>query len=170
MTWLSLIAVRLGIKGGIIIALCLALAVMWWRADTISEQRDEARATIAEMEAAQVVAERAHLAAKAKAEADYRNLAQRIDTDAQQAHVAAMDAASRYIAANRVRCPAVGGPSGGTAPAPADRDTGVHPELSRDSLVAVADDDVRACSAWVSYGISAREWALELEQRPKQPD
>lgn len=49
------IASAIGIKGGIIIALCLALGIMWWRADSISGQRDKAVQLAANERAAHAV-------------------------------------------------------------------------------------------------------------------
>lgn len=170
MTWLSLIAARVGIKGGIIAALCIVMAVMWWRADTISEQRDQARATIAEIKAAQIVAERAAIEAKAKAEADYRNLAERVDHEADKARDDALGAAELFIRNNRVRCPATRDPTGGPAAPAKDygaRDgqgPGAAPIVDA-ARVAVLAEDVRICTVNTLQAEAARAWSLELEQR-----
>lgn len=41
------IASSIGIKGFVIIGMALALAVMWWRADAISDSREEVRNALA---------------------------------------------------------------------------------------------------------------------------
>lgn len=107
------------------------------------------------------------LAAKAEAEREYRDLAERIDNDAEKARAGILDATERFIAANRV-CPPDRGSTGGTpAPAP-DRSPGdgqgpgQAPELDG-TLVAVKPDDVRICTVNTLQAEAAREWALELE-------
>lgn len=49
--WLISAGKFLGIRGGIAVALGIALAVTMWRADSISEDRDEARQAYAASEA-----------------------------------------------------------------------------------------------------------------------
>lgn len=117
-------------------------------------------------------------AAKLKAETDYRTLAERIDTHAEQQEGAAMAAADRYIAANRVRCEAAGGSRGRPAAAPGDHRAGrgeapgQTPELDAGrgvagdagGLVLVAPEDVRICTANTLQAEAARDWAIGLEK------
>jgi hypothetical protein len=128
--------------------------------------------TIASFAAAQDQALKDALAAKAKAEADYRTLAERIDDEDEQARAGAMDDAERYIAGNRVqRCPAdrgaAGGAStdhgtsGGDAAGPPAIVDAAGAGIGAD-LVAVTADDVRICTANTLQAEAARSWALDL--------
>ena len=175
---IAALASRIGLTGLAIAILLALLAVqtvriegfrMWplsidgWKARALTAEQ-----TIRDIEKAQADAlARAELA-KAKAEADYRNLAERIDDETEQARESAMDAAERFIAANRVRCEATGRAAGGPAPAAEDRGArdgdaaGGAPELD-EGFVAVEAADVRICTANTLQAEAAREWALEME-------
>ncbi len=123
--------------------------------------------TIDEIAAAQKQAAEAARRAKERAEADYRELAERIDNDAERARVGQMDAAERFIAANSVRCPAYRGDGGGTVAPAGDSGSqggdgpGRTAELAT-GLVAVPEEDIRVCTRNTSRLIAVREWALEL--------
>jgi len=144
-----------------------ALGLLWWVYDTgydnaRAKGRAELAQTVAAYEAAQAEATRMALAAKQATEARYRNLAERIDREHASIQAAADTATDRYIADNRLRtCPA-GGASGGTLAAANDHGAGISAPVPADPVVAVTDADVRACTAAVTYAISAREWALGL--------
>lgn len=142
-------------------AACLALLVasawLWWangrKADTIADLRAE----ITAMKAAQDEAEAKAMAAEAR----YKTNAERAEHDHDIALADARAAADRYISGHRVRIPAC--PSGGTAP----RDSAPVPEaVPADTLVAVSDGDVQACTSAVTYAVSAFQWAQTLETQP----
>jgi hypothetical protein len=143
------------------------VALLWWTYNAgYNTARDKGRAelaqTVATFEAAQAEAERLHLAAKAATEARYRELAGRIDNDHARNQAAASSATARFIAANRVQpCP-VAGATSGTIAAPGDHGAGVSASVPADSLVALSDLDVRACTAAATYAIDAYKWANSL--------
>lgn len=152
----------LGVKGLTCIALGLALAVAMWRADAISGQRDRARQQVAQMEAtskaSQMLAERQ----KAQTEARYRELAERASDDHEKAKERALAAAGDLIARNRLH--EAGGNSTGSAPAASEgSNPGTGAGVPADSLVAVSEPDVQACSLATAYALTLREWALSLE-------
>ncbi len=140
------------------------LSVTGWKARALDAER-----AITDIEKAQDDALAAAIAAREQAEADYRNLAERIDRNAEDARQNAMADAERYIAANRVRCPAIGGPAGGTAPAAQDHRAGdgegpgAAAELDEAGRVAVPVNDIRICTANTLQAEAARRWALESE-------
>lgn len=155
------------LAGGIILALSLALGFTAWRADVWHDRAERYANSLAEMKAAQAVALKRAEEAKAKAEADYRDLSERIDDEAEQARAGAMDAAERYIAAHRVRPPS-GGATGGPASPAQDRSTGNGegpgaPSELDVTFVAVTPDDVRICTVNTLQAEAARDWALQLE-------
>lgn len=118
------------------------------------------------IKAAQQVALDKALAAKAATEANYRNLAGRIDTDAKQAHDSAMADADAYIRAHRVRSQAAGSAAGNSLAIAEDHGTGngqgsgSAPELDE---VAVSPDDIRICTTNTLQAEAARSWAIQLE-------
>ena len=140
------------------------ISVTGWKARALDAER-----TIADIEKAQDEALAAAVVARDQAEADYRNLAERIDRNAEDARQDAMADAERYIAAHRVRCPAIGGPAGGTAPAAEGHrardgeDTGAATELDAAGLVAVSEEDIRICTVNTMRAEAGRAWALEME-------
>ena len=124
--------------------------------------------TIDEFDEAQEQALLAAQAAKERAEKNYRDLAERIDDAAQEARVGHMDAAERFIAANRVVCPSNRGATGRPA-APAgdnrarDGEGAGGTPLVDAGLVAVPEGDVRICTVNTLQAEAGRAWALELE-------
>ncbi len=128
--------------------------------------------TIDEIDRAQDDALAAAELAKARAEADYRNLAERIDDEALEAHADARTDAERYIAANRVRCPTDRGTGGGTTTAPGDSgagsSTGAGSAPVMDAGVLVSEEDIFICTVNTVQAEEAREWALEL-MKPSLP-
>lgn len=107
--------------------------------------------------------------ARQETERKYAELAERTDREAHIAQEAALDAAERFIAANRVRCaPDRSAASAAVAPASSDSagsgdGPGGTSELDEVSLVAVPDEDVRICTRNTNRLIAAREWGLELQ-------
>ncbi len=133
-----------------------------WKPRALRDELD-----LAAVKKAQVVALERAEAAKFKAENKYRNLADRIDLNAQNARVDALADAERYIAAHRVRCEASGGAGSGTVAASdrggAGRGEAASPAPVVDAAVAVSADDVRICTANTVRLEAARDWALGLE-------
>lgn len=140
------------------------LSVTGWKARALDAER-----TIRDIEKAQEDALAAAVAAREQAEADYQSLAERIDRNAEDARQDAMADAERYIAANRVRCPAIGGSAGGAAPGAEDHRAGdgegpgAAAELDGVDRVAVMAEDVRICTVNTLQAEAGRAWALELE-------
>lgn len=125
--------------------------------------RDKYRRQMAELTASvQAAQEQARARQIAVNQAEQARL-DAITKEADHAHevtrVVVRDATDRFIA-DRVQdrqCVA-----SGTDSAAADTGSSVPESLPADPLVAVNASDVRACSEWVAYGLSAREWALGL--------
>lgn len=120
----------------------------------------EARIAVAQDEALKKAIE-----ARNKVEREYADLATKVDTHANEQTAQWAGPVERFIAANRVRCPA--NPTGGTA-ASAEGDRagsgekdGAAPVVD---AVAVTADDVRICTANTLQAEAAREWALGLER------
>jgi hypothetical protein len=174
---LAAFASRIGLTGLAIAILLALLAVqtvrlegfkLWplsvegWKPKAERLQRD-----LDNVAKAQVTARERLVAAKLKAEADYRNLAERIDDEAEEVRAGALDDAERFIAANRVRCQAAGRGSSGAVAAADNRDTGdsqaVPGAAELDGTVAVPAADIRACTVNTLQAEAARAWALELE-------
>jgi hypothetical protein len=174
---LTAFASRIGLTGLAIAVLVALLTIQTVRLEgfklwpfSIEGARPKAerlQGVIDDIDKAQDDALKAAQEAKERAERNYRDLAERIDDDAEEARAGEMDAAERFIAANRVRCPSNRGAAGGTS-GPA-RDSSASdgqavreaPEL--DGAVAVLADDVRICTVNTLQAEAARAWALELE-------
>lgn len=118
--------------------------------DTFDEAQKEARKL-------------AEAAVRAK-EQEWKDKADVADDRNELAQDSALDAAERYIAANRM-CPADRGSTRSASPAAAPDRASVPAGVPADRLVAVSDDDVRACSAATAYALSAHQWAVSV--RPK---
>ncbi|WP_299307778.1 hypothetical protein [uncultured Croceicoccus sp.] len=111
----------------------------------------------------------------ARAETAYRQLAQRIDDNADDQTSQAMAAADRYIAAHRVRAKTADCPPGGTFTPASDRGAGHaeaagrSPQLDAPSepddggMVVVSAADVRICTSNTLRAEAARDWAISLE-------
>ena len=123
-------------------------------------------ATIARVTLAQAAAARAAQVAHDAQQAAFVAKAKEAD-DAHQSLAARSGAAvDRFIADHRDHgCgvqPAPAGGAGGVAAAPSAGDSaGVPARLPADAIV-VSARDVRACNAWVDYGIAAHDWAGTL--------
>jgi hypothetical protein len=137
------------------------ISVAGWKARALKAEQ-----TISDYPKAQEEALRRAQAAKAKAEADYRNLAERIDDEAEQVRGDAMADAERYIAANRVRAAGRCSAGGPAAPAP-DHSPGNSEEVRNppelDGAIAVRPEDIRICTVNTLQAEAARDWALGLE-------
>lgn len=97
--------------------------------------------------------------AQTKAEASrQKGIADVADTKHKMEAPSIRAATDDFIASHRVRREETGNSS---APA-TDKAAGVPESLSAYSGVVVEDSDVQACSEWVHYGMSARDWALDL--------
>lgn len=161
---ISTLASSIGIKGGAIIALCIALAVCWFGWDRAAMQRDIANAALDKVAVAAVQAEKAAKEAKEKAEREYRELAERTDNATIERLETELGRAERFIAANRV-CPANRSASGPAPAATGDNGAGSGDgpgEAAELDGVIVPADDVRICTINTVRLEAAREWALEL--------
>jgi len=133
-----------------------------WNARDTKADADEA-AMVAEYHAAQDEALARAIAAKNSAEARYRALAQRTDTNARQAQIEAADAATRYIIRNRVQpCPVAGAASGDVAPAGSASASGADGPGAGAVMVGVSEADIRICTENTVRLQAARDWALGL--------
>lgn len=124
------------------------------------------------VKAAQQVALEKAQAAKAKAELDYKNLAETTDANEQKARTDAMADAERYIAGHRVRSQAAGGAAGRTAAPAEDHGTASGdsaspaPELDE---VTVTADDIRICTVNTTRLEAVRDWAVGLSSPTPSP-
>lgn len=140
---------------------------------------DEIGAMIRDQHAAELLAK----AQKDAQEAAYAAIAKGVDDAFEEGIGAELAAAARFVAANRVRCPAVGS-STGAAAAPA-RDHGARggdarggaaeldatdPAVDPDAdWVAVRADDVRICTVNTLQAEAARAWAVAIEAESRSP-
>lgn len=102
--------------------------------------------------------------ARNKVEREYADLATKVDTHANEQTAQWAGPVERFIAANRVRCPA--NTPGGPAAAAEDHSPGSGQEAGAAPIVdavAVTADDVRICTANTLQAEAAREWAIGLE-------
>ena len=135
-----------------------------WNARDEKADSEQAQ-MVAAYEQAQAEALRLAIAAREAQEARYRDLAKRIDTDAQDARNQAADAVTRYIVRNRVQ-PCTVGSAGSTTPASteggsASGSVGTGAPAIVDA-VAVSEADIRICTDNTARLVAAREWALGL--------
>lgn len=185
------LAARIGVSGAIIIALAIAAGVQTARLDGFhvgpigmtgwiktAQQRQD---TIDAMIDAQALAAAAAKAARLEREATYRDIAERIDDNAQDEIEAAMAAADRFIAAGGLRAEA-----GRSAPCPARTAAGDHaaadsvrtgratqldaagagaadPGQAGEGRVLVSAADVRICTRNTVKAEAGRALALQLE-------
>lgn len=102
------------------------------------------------------------------AEAVYKKIAERIDEDALQDERDAMALARQFIAANRVRCPAIGSPSIGadrSAEGASAFDTvggSGAAIMDEGTRIAVPESDVLICTSNTVKAESAHGWAMEI--------
>ena len=150
---------------GLIVALLVTRGTLAGARADLEKERAAHAETIANYKLAQEVA-------TAKAERQRREIEDRYRRNADEAedlHAAqlasANDAAERYIAANRVRSQGAQCPSSGTASAASDQRPRVPEAVpAAPELVTVTPDDVRSCSAAVTYADQAHSWAMTLNQ------
>lgn len=136
------------------------VSIEGWKPKAERLERD-----LANVKQAQILAAQKALQVKIQAEQKYRDIAKRAEDHEKEIRHDALDAAERYIAAHRLRPQATYGASSGTSPTSEDRGAGVYPDMPPDTLVAVSDADVRACSEWVGFGIAARSYVLEMSNQ-----
>lgn len=167
---LTAIARFLGIKGGVILALACLLGVQTARIegflwlDGLKDRIASLRGSLAEIQAAQKVAEARAIAAKLEAERKYAEKAKEIDREHQAELADASARAERFIAARRVQCPS-NGSQGSGAVAPAEDSSAGFPQgaSSPPELVGVEPDDIRICSENTVKAVKAHQWAKGLE-------
>jgi len=162
--WIVSLASKIGLRGFLAIGTAIALGICWWGWSRAADQRDEARETIAELVAASKAAQKLAESQKAAVEARYRELAERASNDHENANLRASDATDRFIAANRVQCPADRRAASPAITAAEDHGASVPADVPTDTFVVVSESDVRACSAAAAYAVSAFEWAVGLER------
>jgi hypothetical protein len=127
------------IFGGLSVVLLLAVGVQTWRADHYRDQRDKARATVAQMKAAQVLATAAQNELNRKIQAQSREIARAHD-ETTQALADARVRAARYAAAHVVRFRA--SPTGQADSARADGSSPDHNRPGADAeMVALARNE-----------------------------
>jgi len=171
---LTAIARFLGIKGGVILALVLAIGVQTARIegflwlDGLKDRIASLRGSLAEIQAAQKVAEYRAIAAKAEAERKYAEKAKEIDREHQAELADASARADRYITANRVQCPSVGSQGSGAIAATEDHSAAGGDGSGSTAIVdavAVDAEDIRICTTNTARLQSVREWAASLANR-----
>lgn len=113
--------------------------------------------------AAQAIAAQKAQAALAATEAEYRSKANEADQSYRAELAEARTLADRFIARNRVRLGA-SSPASGTVAAAEDHASGVLQDVPARAGVVVSEHDVQACTEWVAFGMSAREWALSIAE------
>lgn len=128
------------------------------------------QADLDKVKAAQVVALEKAVAAVKKVEQNYRTLAEKTDAKLEKARTDAMLDAERYIAAHRLHPQAVGGSPGGSSAAAEGGNPEVVGEVPEDALVAVSVADVRACTVNSTDLMNAHDWAVGLNEQPKELD
>lgn len=169
---LTAIARFLGIKGGVILALVLALSWQTVRIegflwiDGFKDRIASLRGSLAEIQAAQEVAQYRAIAAKAEAERKYAEKAKEIDREHQAELADASDRAERHIAANRVQCPSVGSQGSGSIAAAEDHSAAGSDGSGSTAIVdavAVEAEDIRICTTNTARLQSVRDWAKGLE-------
>lgn len=137
-------------------------------------------ARIDAMKSAQTQAQRLAKQERVDNEEEYRGIAERVDREAKVDLTVEMDAADRYIAANRVwqwpegiECGDTRTAAGsdraryteGTGPA-AELDgpeAGFRAGARRNGLVVVSEEDIRICTANTIKAEAAHDWALQVE-------
>lgn len=143
------------------IALALACALAWhWhsRLNACHSASEAFRVSVAQ---AQIEASARAFAARQAEQAEYDRKAKASD-EKHALQVAGLTAlADSYKRDHRVFVPPHPGAGRATAATRQGDDSGVPAEPSTASIV-VAETDFDRCTAWVAYGLDAREWALSL--------
>ena len=143
-------------------ALIAALALSGWLWRGWSHEATARHADADRFAAAQVEAEALAQRALAETERKYRIKAHEADTQYSAQLADARSATADYIRSHRVRAVDQGATGQAAAPA-ASGNPGVRPAMPADSLVAVSDSDVQACTDATVYAVRLREWALSLQ-------
>lgn len=168
---------RIGLTGLAIAVLIALLAIQTIRLEGLKiwpiniegarPKAERLQGVIDDIDKAQEQALERAKAAKAETELRYKNLAERIDDEAEQSRRTAMSDAERFIASNRVRCPANRGGSGGAVAPSGDSGAGGSNTAGSttvlDAGVVVTEDDVFICTTNTLQAEAAREWALGLK-------
>ena len=154
--------VKFGLPVLVVASLSLALYIQGLRLHSAKVERDAARQTIAQMEAASAANLKAQLAQKAAVEQHYKEQARETDLKYAQELGSARDRLAAYIARNRVRTENSGGVSASSGPAESDRSSGVDGPRLPPELVAVSPDDLEICTVNSERLRAARDWALGL--------
>jgi hypothetical protein len=173
---LSAFAARIGLTGLAIAILIALLVIQTVRLEgfkvwpiNIEGARPKAErlaGVIDDIDKAQVQALARAQAVKDAAELRYKTLAERIDDEAEQTRTDAMSSAERYIAANRVRCPADRRAGSGAVAAASDSSAGRGGGAGSPSLVdevVISSDDLYICTVNTVQAEIARDWALGLK-------
>jgi hypothetical protein len=145
-------------------ALLLTAAAMLWRSEhRATVQRDAARTEAAQLRGASARAGQLAQAQRKVDEQHYKELANNADASHQAGAARAGRATADYLALHRMRAPAAARPAGAVAPETQSGGAGLPANPAADAfVVAVSEDDVRACSADYSYAVAAYEWAMSL--------
>lgn len=150
---------------GLLVALLLTRATLADAKHDLTKERAAHKETIANyklaQEAAAVKAERQ----LREVEALYRRNADEAENLHAEQLADANAAAERFIRDNSVRTQSAQCSPSGTAATAASERAGV-PAPMPSGAVMVSADDVRACTGAVTYALSAREWAMTLNERP----
>lgn len=160
-------ASRLGIKGGVILALILALAVqtariegfLWFRG--LKAELALKQAQIDKIRDAQETAELKAIAAKLQAERKYAEKAKEADSAHAKELAGALDRASAFIRANRVQCPQVGNSLSRSVAA---AEGGSAEGADGPDHVAVMAADVMICTENTERLRAAKAWAESLSR------
>lgn len=138
------------------------------KSERMEAERDEARADLDKVKAAQIEAAAKARAARLEREAEQRKHKEQADAREEAMQAEWRDAAERFIAANSVRPQASRGVSRrtGAASPPASTESPDRrdqmPELA-DGLVLVTSEDVRICTENTVRVFVAKEWAEGLD-------
>jgi hypothetical protein len=135
--------------------------------------RDEIRALEKKLDRvaeAQAVAAQRAAAFRLAEQQRFQDMKEKTDAELENARVAAMDDARRFIERNRVRPPAAGGAGGGPAAPGGDRDSGGAVQAGGaaelDDWVAVPAGDVLICTDNTLRLEAGQDWAAGLDWVP----
>ncbi len=158
------------IFGATTLALAMALALSHCSDKRHTRQRDEARATIVQMEAASKANLATQIAQKQAWEAKSDQLAKEADSAHQEAQNNARALASDYADAHRVRPEA--SRIGPARPAGQGNDPGIPVEVPEtNELVAITREDLQACTDLGTYAIAAHNNAVDkIEEGLAMPE
>lgn len=150
-------AMRYPWQAALIASLCLS-GWLWWR---LNAERARVSELTAEVMSVRTASEQAKALAKKQQDetrTKYAQIAKDAADDRKDLDRAARDLADAHLASLRAK----GGVCrSAAAPASAGTDTGKPAELpAAAELVGIAPEDLRACSAWVAFGITHQRAAV----------